>query len=216
MTPTSEFWNVITALASMATAIIAAFVIIEARAIRQTEWLLRQNQAWNDLCHVVTQKDDQSSIPALLLGESVASPLQPRDAFLLMSYFNVVSSEYNAYRARAIKRRYVIHSFGMTARIVAANKAWIFQFLEENGYDLDFRRAVAIVTVIGDDLEKRDYSLRRELLASSQFGRFCGPGYRRWLRRELDNEQIDTLCPPADRVDRDRQATMSSSLRAAS
>ena len=173
---------------------IATFVFWEARAIRKIDWLLRQNQAWNEFCHMVAQTDEPSRIGALALGGSISPPLTTNESFLLMSYFNVVSSEYNAYRAGAIKRRYVIHSFSATARLLAANKTWIFDFLKDNGYDADFRRAVAVVLVIGDDLERRDLSLRRELRASSHVGRFCGPAYRRWLRRELDNEQIDTLC----------------------
>lgn len=186
-------WDVIGAIGSAATAVIALFVFWEARGIRKTEWLLRQNQAWNDFSALILQAGEGSRIGRLILGGSVVPPLDTGEAFLLMSYFNVVSSEYNAYRARAIQRRYVIHSFSTTASLAASN-TWIFDFLSKNGYDADFRRAVAIVMTIGDDLEKRDLSLRRELRASSQLGRFCGPKYRRWLRRHLDNQQIDGLC----------------------
>lgn len=191
---TGNLWEVTTAVATVFTGIIAAFVFWEARAIRQTDWLMRQNQAWNDLCNTLSQADPQSRIPPLVLGEAIQPPLSCQDSFLLMTYFNVVSNEYNAYRARAIKRRYVIHSFSTTARIASINQAWIFDFLKENGYDGDFRRAIAILVAIGEDLERRDMSLRHELRAASRLGKFCGPRGRAWLRRRLDNHQIDSLC----------------------
>jgi hypothetical protein len=184
----------IAAVAAILTLAVAILVFSEARKIRRTEWLLRQNQAWNELGNAVAQFHDGCRIGEMLTGEAVKGELTPKEAFLLMSFFNVVSSEYHAFRAKAIHQDYVIHSLSMTARIVVANKSWIFDFLKTYGYEASFVRALAIVAVLGHDIEKRGRALRRELLASSRVGTFCGPKVRAWLRKEFSHGEIDDLC----------------------
>lgn len=189
-------WNAdrIAALATSGTLFVAILVFLEARSIRRTEWILRQNQAWSDLNYAIAQMHEGCRIAELLMGDPITPPPTAKEATLLMSYFNVVSSEYHAYRARAIERSYVVHSLTMTSRIAKNNKDWIFDFLLKYGYRADYIRAIAVVVVMGDDVLTRDVCLRRELAAMTRVGRFCGPRYRAWLRREFDNAQIDALC----------------------
>lgn len=186
--------DALTALAAIGTLVVALMVFTEARKIRRTEWLLRQNQAWNDLGALVAGHDEGERLGRLLMGEAVKGSLTVRESFVLMSFFNVVSSEYHAFRAKAINEHYVIHSLTMTARIVTANKDWIFDFLKQYGYESSFIRVLAVVAVLGDDVEKRGRALRRELLASSRIGAFCGERFRSWLRKEFSDAQIDELC----------------------
>lgn len=188
--------GMIEALASLGTLIAAIFVFLEARSIRKAEGIFRQNQAWNDLGNKVAELHEESRIGELLMGKKLAikDDLTPKEAFLLMSFFNVVSSEYNAYRAKSIDQNYVIHSLTMTSRIVKINKDWIFTFLRNYGYEESFRRVVAIVALTSDEPEKRRVAIRRELIALSLWGKVCGPKFRAWLRKHLKESQVQAVC----------------------
>jgi hypothetical protein len=187
---------VIEALASLVTMIVAVLVFLEARSIRKAEGIFRQNQAWNEFGNKVAEVHKGSRIGELLMGRKVVTrdDLTPKEAFLLMSFFNVVSSEYNAYRAKSIDRNYVIHSLAMTARIVKINKEWIFTFLRDYGYEQSFRRIVAIVALTSDEANERKAAIRREQLANSVWGTVCGPRYRAWLRKQLPESEVRALC----------------------
>ena len=182
------------AVAGIGTLVVAVFVYWEARAIRQADGIFRQNQAWNEFGNAVAELYEGSRIGELLMGETVNTKLTPREAFLLMSFFNVVSSEYNAYRVRTIDKSYVIHSLTMTSRIVKSNKGWIFTFLRDYGYEQSFRRIVAIVALTSDEVDTRRKILRRELLAMSIWGKVCGKRFRAWLRKHLNESEVQALC----------------------
>ena len=186
--------NSIEALASIATFVVALLVFWEARSFRRSEGIFRQNTAWNDFGNAVAELHEGSRIGDLLMGKAVAGNLNPREAFLLMSFFNVVSSEYNAFRAKAIDREYVIHSLTMTSRVVRSNRDWIFSFLRDYGYEESFRRVVAIVALTSDEVETRRKILRRELFALSFWGKMCGTRFRAWLRKHLNESEVKALC----------------------
>lgn len=188
--------GVIDALASVGTLIVAILVYMEARPFRKADAIFRQNQMWNDLGDKVAELHEGNRIGEILAGRLALAKddLTPREAFLLMSFFNVVSCEYNAYRAKVIDRQYVIHSLSMTSRVVKNNKDWIFTFLRTYGYELSFRRVVAIVALTSDETDKRRRAIRAELIALSVWGTVCGRKFRSWLRRHLVESEVDALC----------------------
>jgi len=188
--------DLIEAVAAAGTFVAAIFVYIEARSIRKAEGIFRQNQAWNDFGNKVAELHAGSRIGELLMGKKVVTKndLTPKEAFLLMSFFNVVSSEYNAYRAKTIDRNYVIHSLAMTSRVVRINKDWIFTFLRDYGYEESFRRIVAIVVLTSDEAAERRKAIRSEQIANSVWGTFCGPKFRAWLRKHLQESEVRALC----------------------
>lgn len=188
--------EIVDALASAGTLVVAIFVFLEARPFRKADAIFRQNQMWNDFGNKIAELHEGSRIGEVLMGKKGISgkDLTAREAFLLMSFFNVVSSEYNAYRAKAIDRQYVVHSLSMTSKIVKNNKDWIFSFLLHYGYELSFRRIVAIVALTSDEAQKRRTVLRRELVAMSVWGTICGPKFRTWLRKHLNESQVEALC----------------------
>jgi hypothetical protein len=185
-------WNAVGALLSAATLVVTCLIFSEARSIRRTEWLLRQNQAWNDLGSAVAQLDPEGEIGRFLLGGAIEEPDVPRHCLLVMSYFNVVSSEYHALAAHSIPRSYVINSFTMTAAAVCRNTEWVFRFLGRHGYEPGFIRALAILAVAGDDIKKRETMFAQELGASPLLGRLRG----RWSPRIQDGE-VERLCAMA-------------------
>lgn len=186
--------EIIDALASVGALLVTVLVFLEARSIRRTESIFRQNQAWNEFGNAVAELHEGNRVGDVLMGKSIEGDLTPREAFLLMSFFNVVSSEYNAYRAKAIDEHYVIHSLAMTSRIVKNNKSWIFTFLRDYGYEQSFRRVVAIVALTTDEVRERRAAIRRELLAISMWGTLCGPKFRDWLRKHLRDQEVLALC----------------------
>jgi hypothetical protein len=175
----SAFADVAAAVMSMATLGVALFVLITARSIQRAEGVFRQNQAWNEFGHAMAGLAQESRVGDLLIGKSmnwglppddVASQLSATDAFLLMSFFNVVSNEYNAFLKKAIEDEYFIHSLAMTCRVVKSDGEWIFPFLQENGYEagyVAFLRALADT----DDCDARIALAAKERYARTRKGR---------------------------------------------
>jgi len=187
------------AVAGIGTLVVAVFVFLEARRIRKVEGIFRQNEAWNDFGNAVAELHEGTRIGQILLGDGApvvadARDLSPREAFLLMSLFNVVSSEYNAVRTKAIDEHYVIHSLTMTSRIVKTNRRWIFTFLRDNGYEESFRRVVAIVALTDDEIPQRRRAIRRELFSQTRWGKVCNGMFRAWLGERLEEHEVRALC----------------------
>ena len=164
--------GVISAFATVGTLAVAILVVIEARRIRRTEGIFRQNQAWNDFSNAVAQFHSESRIEALLTGKTADSKtvkflseddLTIVEAFLLMSFFNVVSSEYHAVRVNAIDEKYVMHSFVLTHDVLRRNRAWIFRFLKKSGYEASFVRCLRTVERIGPDVQLLTPAIKAEL-----------------------------------------------------
>lgn len=153
----------VTAIMSVGTLGVALFVLMTARFIQRAEGVFRQNQAWNEFGHAVVSVGKDSRVGDLLTGKPVtwgvdrdliASQLTAPEAFLLMSFFNVVSNEYNAFLKKAIEDEYFIHSLAMTCRVVKSDGDWILPFLEYYGYEegyIAFLRALAAT----DDCDAR-------------------------------------------------------------
>lgn len=169
--------QLIEAGASAATLVIAILVFREAKRIRKADGIFRLNQAWNDFGTAVSQFHQGTRIEAFLTGKEVApqsGPMKTADdltlieAFLVMSMFNVVSSEYSAFCADAIDERYVLNSMGMTHEILRRNRAWIFAFLRKYGYEASFIECLRIVERVGADVEKLRPALRAEFRAASR------------------------------------------------
>jgi len=186
--------NWVEAIAATATFLVALLVFLEARKIRRTEGILRQNQAWNDFGNAVATLEDQAMERILLGREPADPPRTARESFLLMSFFNVVSSDYSAFRVGAIDPRYVVHSLTFAAEVVIRNQAWVFGFLNRHGYDAGFVRMLAIIAVTGLDVDRRNRALRHELRALSWLARTCGPKVQAWLRKGFEAPQIAQLC----------------------
>lgn len=163
--------TVVGSAATIGTLAVAFLVFVEARRIRRAEGIFRQNQAWNDFDNSVLQFHGGSRIGALLMGRedgpdsaviTSADDLTLVEALLLMSLFNVVSSEYHAVRANAIDEKYVMHSLALTHGVLQRNKTWIFGFLEKNGFEASFIRCLRIVERVGTDVDKLAPEIRAE------------------------------------------------------
>jgi len=162
---------------TVATFVVASLVFFEAKRIRKVEGIFRQNQAWNEFGNAIAQFHQGTRIDAILRGKDKASEsalpetadeLTLVETFLLMSMFNVVSSEYSAACAKAIDDKYVIHSMRMTQGILKRNRAWIFDFLKENGYEFSFIQCLGIVERAGPDASELELALRAEFRANSR------------------------------------------------
>jgi hypothetical protein len=167
--------TLVEAAASAVTLVIALLVFREARRIRKADGIFRLNQAWNEFGTAVSQFHRGTRIEAFLTGKEVApqsGPMKSADdltlieSFLVMSMFNVVSSEYSAFCADAIEERYVLNSMGMTHEILRRNRAWIFEFLRKYGYEDSFIECLRIVERLGADPEQLRPALRAEFRAA--------------------------------------------------
>lgn len=179
----SAFADVVTAAVSIGTLAVALFVLLTARSIQRAEGVFRQNQAWNEFGHAVAGLAKESRIGDLLIGKKVdwgvddagriASQLTATDAFLLMSFFNVVSNEYNAFLKYAIEEDYFIHSLAMTCRVVESDGVWIFPFLEDYGYEAGY---IAFLKALAQtkDCDARTALAARERFAKTRRGRRGG------------------------------------------
>jgi len=155
----------IEAVAGIGTFIFAAFVYFEARRIRRLECIFGQNRAWNDLGNKIAELKGAGRVGDILLGEEKLSKndLSAEEAFILMSYFNVVSSEYNAYWQGAIDKDYVDHSFEFTCNVLRNNSAWIYEFLKRYGYEERFMADLRKLECRGHDAVQR-----RQILEESR------------------------------------------------
>lgn len=178
--------EIIAALVSIGTLIVAALVFLEARRIRKTEGIFRQNQAWNDFGNAVAEFYQGTRIEALLMGKEEAGSEVPTissaddltliEAFLLMSFFNVVSSEYHAVRAKAIDEKYAMHSLALTHGVLQRNSTWIFDFLQKSGFEDSFIQCLRLVERVGTDVDILTPAIRAELRAvSRQWRDGCDP-----------------------------------------
>lgn len=196
-----SFWDTlnasgdaITAIGTVGTFAIAFLVYREARRIRKTEWILDQNAAWNAMSTEIAKQSSECRIGDILSGDPHDGELTTQEEYLLMMFLNVVNSEYNALRAGAISTRWVLHSFEMTTGIVSQNREWLVEFMQKYGYQTSFIRVVAILPTCQNNFKARAKVVKREILASSKFGRFMGPTFRHWLRKDYIDDVIRPLC----------------------
>jgi hypothetical protein len=166
--------EVIQAGAALGTLGIAFLVFFEAKRIRKADGIFRQNQAWNEFGRGIAEFDKGSRVGLLLMGREVGPGVAPinnagdltiTEAFLLMSFFNVVSSEYAAVRGKAIDEKYVIHSLTMTHGLLKRTSNWVFDFLEQSGYEQSFIACLRMVEKVGSDVGKLESAIRDEFRA---------------------------------------------------
>lgn len=189
----NQYGNAITALATIGTLIVAFLVFHEARSIRRTRWILNQNQAWNHFSEVVASQPTDSRVGAILSGDDFDGKLSSQESFVLMMFFNVVNSEFSAYRAGAISRHWVLYSFGMTISIVRGNQKWVIPFLEKYGYEETFIRVIALLPRVPGTLKHRKKFIRNELIAASWWGKLLGERYRTWLLQGYADVELEEL-----------------------
>ena len=136
------------AFSSIVTMGLALMVFLEAQSIRKTEWLFRQNQIWNDINYKIAEFGGDCRICDILEGRPVEPPLTYRESFLLMSFFNVVSNEYNSLKSKLLLKSYALDSFMDTAAVVGANRGWLIPYLQLRGYEKSF---IEVLVVLGEN-----------------------------------------------------------------
>lgn len=199
--------DLVDAVASVCTLAVALFVLVTARSIQRAEGVFRQNQIWNEFGHAVARFQKNSRIGDLLIGKTVewnversaiGDDLTSREAFLLMSFFNVVSNEYNAYMARTIDDDYFIHSLGLTCRVLKSDGDWIFGFLESHGYEASYVSFLRRLTETDDcnariaaAREKRSERTRRARLRQKLRG--PRPALAEWVRRSSPSGAVEPV-----------------------
>lgn len=180
--PSDDDW---TAFSSVVTMIVALMVFSEARSIRRAEWILRQNQAWNDINNKVAEIGDGCRIADILEGRPISPPVTPKEAFLLMSFFNVVSSEYFSLRSNLLMPAYALDSFMDTATVVSANKDWLIPFLTQRGYEQSFVRTLTILSEYAHDRPSAQRAVRAEIDATSPKLKVLARRSVGWLKARL-------------------------------
>jgi hypothetical protein len=128
-------WETITGVASVATAIIAVLVFVEARRIRHTEWLTRSVQMWQDFNGVLLTDGRADRWRSLLAGDVQQQDFRPSDHYLLYTYLNIIYSEYTYAKSGLLRRGYARESLQDNLRQVATIGEYIDPWLRETGYD---------------------------------------------------------------------------------
>jgi len=128
-------WETITGVASVATAIIAVLVFIEARRIRHTEWLTRSVQMWQDFNGVLLTDSRADRWRSLLAGEIEKQDFRPSDHYLLYTYLNIIYSEYTYAKSGLLRRGYARESLQDNLKQVATIGDYIVPWLRDTGYD---------------------------------------------------------------------------------
>jgi hypothetical protein len=128
-------WETITGVASVATAIIAVLVFVEARRIRHTEWLTRSVQMWQDFNGVLLTDGRADRWRSLLAGDVEQQDFRPSDHYLLYTYLNIIYSEYTYAKSGLLRRGYASESLQDNLRQVATIGEYIVPWLRDTGYD---------------------------------------------------------------------------------
>ena len=140
-------WDLLNSAATIATAVIAALVFVEARRIRQTEWLTRSVQMWQDFNEMLLTHDRADRWRAFLRGEVSEADFRPEDHYVLYSYLNIIYSEYRYVKRGLLDRGYAMESLRDNVRQVAEAGPYVIRFLRDTGYDNEL---VDIIEAVSD------------------------------------------------------------------
>jgi hypothetical protein len=130
-------WASINGVATIATAVIATLVYLEARRIRHTEWLTRSVQLWQGFNAMLLDRNRAERWRSFLRGEVPEAEFRPDDHYVLYSYLNIIYSEYRYLRHGLLDRRYAVESLRDNLNQVAAAGPYVIRFLRDTGYDND-------------------------------------------------------------------------------
>lgn len=141
-------WELLGALASVVTALIAILVFIEARKIRHTEWLSRSVQLWQGFNHTVLETGHAELWRKFVAGELSADDLGASDHYILFSYVNIIFTEYQYRARRLIDGAYAARSIERNLRQLAPYRDELVPKLQATGYDPRF---LALLADLGPD-----------------------------------------------------------------
>lgn len=160
----SNAWDVGNALGTLATAVIASMVFVEARSIRQMEWLSRSMQMWQNFNQMMMDGARAARWRRLLAGDLPAEEFRAEDHYVLFTYVNILFAEYEFARRKLIKRDYALESVADNVRQLGPSSELIVPLLRMTGYDNEFVDLIEEVAERGDAGARRWITTRRSRL----------------------------------------------------
>jgi hypothetical protein len=171
------------AIGAVATAAFALLVFLETRHIRRTDWLIRQNAAWNDFDRAVLEYGGGTRFIEFMRGGVMFPPHDFKEEYLLLILFNTMSNEYNALRSNVLASNYVVSSFMNYAGAFYRNREWLLPMLEAHGFESGYINMLSeLMQVDGEEIAARKVA-RRAISPQSHLARVMGPAFIRWLRK---------------------------------
>ena len=131
-------WEMVAAVATVVTAVIAALVWVEARKIRRSDWLSRSVEMWQAFNGRMLQGDLALRWHRFLDGSLPNDEVTATDLHVLYSYVNIIFSEYTLAKARLIDPIYARQSVEGNIKQLADNRSFIARVLLRTGYDERF------------------------------------------------------------------------------
>lgn len=130
-------WSAIEAVAGAATTVIAWLVYLEARSIKQLQWLSQAADKWQEFNRLLIETKQSDRWETLRSGREISPPLTPTDKRLMLMYFNIQMVEYHL-----IQKNIVPHSALTTMKAeltgFKAHANFVTRVLDEGGYDPDY------------------------------------------------------------------------------
>jgi hypothetical protein len=144
-------WEVANVVATATTAVLALLVYLEARSIRQMEWLSRSVQMWQAFNQTLLDEERASRWRKLLAGRIPAEEIRAADHYVLFSYVNIIFAEYQFARRKLINRDYALESVADNVKQLVPSSGFVVPLLRFTGYDNEFVDLVQQVAERGDE-----------------------------------------------------------------
>lgn len=134
------------ALAGIATAMLAFLVLREAQKIRRVEWLAKSQEMWHDFNVSVIARDYADRFEQLRQPDPLTPPFDSRDRLFVYMYLSVVHVEFEALRRKIIDEEYGVETIIDSFIWLKKRRDMIRELMNEGGYDKGFIDLFAEVT----------------------------------------------------------------------
>jgi hypothetical protein len=127
-------WNAVQSFGTLITAVIAWFVFLEARSIKQLQWLSQAADKWQEFNRLLVDGGHAERWEAIRSGLPLGTPMNASDKRLLLMYFNIQMVEYHLIRSRILPKS-VLRAMQAELAALGKHAEFVHSVLDNGGYD---------------------------------------------------------------------------------
>ncbi|HTK36717.1 MAG TPA: hypothetical protein VL358_15715 [Caulobacteraceae bacterium] len=131
-------WDFTRKSAPIVTALIALLIYLEAKRLRQIEWLAKSITNWQDFNKLLMDQAVATRWAAIREGQVAWSQIDQRDRQIIYAFLNVLVFEFKAARTGVLSRSYADTS--VSENILYFHSLWpdLYDHLLRDGWPTDF------------------------------------------------------------------------------